>query len=105
VSRNRDYLFRLVAVFVLTFFPLLLLDLDLLDLDLLDLDLLLDLLLLLLLDLLLLLLLDLLDSCRAMFLFASGTKPIIIGWWPAYVVGTFLAQWLKGCAVASADGN
>lgn len=32
---------------------------------------------------------------RAIFLFASGTKPVITGWWPAYIVGAFLAQWTK----------
>jgi uncharacterized membrane protein YedE/YeeE len=31
----------------------------------------------------------------AMFLFASGTKPVIIGWWPAFLAGSFLAQWIK----------
>jgi hypothetical protein len=30
-----------------------------------------------------------------MFLFASGTKPVIIGWWPAFLAGSFLAQWIK----------
>jgi uncharacterized membrane protein YedE/YeeE len=31
----------------------------------------------------------------AMFLFASGTKPVIIGWWPAFIAGSYLAQWMK----------
>ena len=31
----------------------------------------------------------------AMFLAASGCLPIIIFWWPMYIVGAFLAQQLK----------
>jgi hypothetical protein len=31
----------------------------------------------------------------AIFLFATGAKPVIICWWPAFFVGSVLAQWIK----------
>lgn len=37
----------------------------------------------------------------AMFLAASGTKPVLIFWWPMFLVGSFGAQWLKDKAATS----
>jgi uncharacterized membrane protein YedE/YeeE len=31
----------------------------------------------------------------AMFLAASGAKPVLAFWWPMFLVGSFLAQWIK----------
>ena len=30
----------------------------------------------------------------AMFLAASGTKPVLAYWWPMFLVGSFVAEWL-----------
>jgi len=32
----------------------------------------------------------------ALFLAATGTQPVIVYWWPAFLVGSFVAQRIKG---------